>query len=92
MYFVFLGLQSMANRIRGVMVRACSPPVGYTALRRKSKAGWLRIRLMCPSGATCLLRTVVSVNKHYKNPKKKKDRGTNNDLQKIRIKLEIEPQ
>ena len=75
MYFVFLGLQSMANRIRGVMVRACSPPVGYTALRRKSKAGWLRIRLMCPSGATCLLRTVVSVNKHYKNPKRKRTVG-----------------
>ena len=26
----------------------------HAALRRKSKTGWLGIRRMCPSGATCL--------------------------------------
>jgi hypothetical protein len=26
----------------------------YAALRRKNKTGWLGIRIMCPSGATCL--------------------------------------
>jgi hypothetical protein len=26
----------------------------HAALRRKSNAGWLGIRIMCPSGATCL--------------------------------------
>ena len=30
----------------------------------------LGIRTMCPSGATCVLRTVVSVHTHYKNPTK----------------------
>jgi len=28
----------------------------------RTKIGWLRIRIMCPSGVTCLLRTVDSVS------------------------------
>jgi hypothetical protein len=26
----------------------------HTALRKRAKTGWLGIRIMCPSGATCL--------------------------------------
>jgi hypothetical protein len=26
----------------------------HTALRRRAKISWLEIRIMCPSGATCL--------------------------------------
>jgi hypothetical protein len=26
----------------------------HTASRRRAKIGWLEIRIMCPSGATCL--------------------------------------
>ena len=34
----------------------------HTTLKRKSKTGWLGIKIMCPSGATYVYpRTVVSV-------------------------------
>ena len=35
---------------------------------KKSKAGWFRIRIMCPSGATCLSADCCSVSQHYKSP------------------------
>jgi hypothetical protein len=33
--------------------------------------GWLGIRIVCPSGATCLSADCCSVSYHYKNPAKR---------------------
>ena len=43
-------------------------PLSTQHLGERAKTGWLEIRIMCLSGATCLPQTVVSVNEHYKNP------------------------
>ena len=33
----------------------CCLSAKHTALKKRAKTGWLGIRIMCPSGATCLL-------------------------------------
>jgi hypothetical protein len=40
----------------------CCLSAKHTTFLVKVNAGWLEIRIMCPSGATCLPWTVVSVN------------------------------
>ena len=36
-----------------------------TSLRIRTETSWLGIRIMCPSGTTCLPEDVVSVDKRY---------------------------
>ena len=35
-------------------IRICGFSAKYAELRIRAKTGWLGIRIMCPSGATCL--------------------------------------
>jgi hypothetical protein len=44
----------------------------FSAIKARSMTGWFEIRLMYPSGVTCLVfqQSVVSVSWHYKDPTK----------------------
>ena len=47
------GFEPRSGQTREYKIGICCFSAKHTALRRKSKTGWLGIRIMCPSGATC---------------------------------------
>ena len=63
------GFESQSGQTKDYKIGICCFSAKHVALRRKSKDWLAWIRIMCPSGATCLSTdcTVVSVNYHYKN-------------------------
>ena len=42
------------DKTKDYKIGICCFSAKHAALWRKSKTGWLRIRIMCPSGVTCL--------------------------------------
>jgi hypothetical protein len=54
------------DRISGVMVSMLHSSVVGRG-RVQTKTGWLAIKIIRPSGATCCPRNVVSLSYHYKN-------------------------
>ena len=54
--------ESRSGQTKDYEIGICCFSAKHASLRRKRKTGWLGIRIMCPSGATCLSRSVVSVS------------------------------
>ena len=48
------GFETRSGQTKDYNIGICCFSAKHAALRRKSKTGWLGIRIMCPSGATCL--------------------------------------
>jgi hypothetical protein len=48
------GFEHRSCQSKDYNIGICCFSVKLAALRRKRKTGWLGIRIMCPSGATCL--------------------------------------
>jgi hypothetical protein len=48
------GLESRSGQTTGYDIDICCFSTKHAALMRNSKDGWLGLRIMCPSGATCL--------------------------------------
>ena len=46
------GVEARSSEIKDYGIGVCCFSATHVALRRKT--GWLRIKIMCPSGATCL--------------------------------------
>jgi len=55
---------TLPTAIGDVMVSMFEPWPGQT----KEQTGWLGIRIMCPSGETCLSADCCFCEEHYKNP------------------------
>ena len=47
-------VDSRSGQTKNYKIGICSFPAKHAPLRRKRKTGWLGIKIMCPSGATCL--------------------------------------
>jgi hypothetical protein len=48
------GFEPRSGQTKDYKIGICFFSAKHAAFRRKSKDGWLGIRIMCPSGATCL--------------------------------------
>jgi hypothetical protein len=48
------GFDPGSGQTKDYTIDMCCFSAKHAALRRKNKTGWLGIRIMCPSGATCL--------------------------------------
>jgi hypothetical protein len=48
------GFEPRSGQTKNYKIGMCCFSAKHAALRRKSKTGWLGIRIMCPSGATFL--------------------------------------
>jgi hypothetical protein len=47
-------LVSSTNKTKDYKIDICCFSAKHAALKERAKTGWLGIRIMCPSGATCL--------------------------------------
>ena len=48
------GFEALSGHTKDYEIGICCFSAQHAALRRKSETGWLGIRIMCRSGATCL--------------------------------------
>ena len=48
------GFEPRSGQTKDYKIGICCFSAKHAALRRKSKESWLGIRIMCPSGTTCL--------------------------------------
>jgi hypothetical protein len=48
------GFEHRSVQTKYFKIGICYFSAKHTALRERAKTGWLGIRIMCPSGATCL--------------------------------------
>ena len=56
------GFEPQLGQTKDYKLVFVASPLSTQHLEERAKTGWLGIRIICPSGATCLLRTVVSVS------------------------------
>ena len=48
------GFESRSGQTKDYAIDICYFSARLAALRERAKTGWFEIRIMCPSGATCL--------------------------------------
>ena len=48
------GFEPHSGQTKDYAIGICSFSAKHAVLRRRAKTGWLLIRIMCPSGTTCL--------------------------------------
>ena len=51
---VDMGFEPRSDQSKDFEIGICCFSAKLAALRERAKTGWLGIRIMCPSGATCL--------------------------------------
>ena len=50
----YCGLEPKSDQTKDYYIGICCFSAKHAPLRKRAKTGWLLIRIMCPSGTTCL--------------------------------------